>query len=290
MASVFSWIKNHKLVSLLSLIIIFLLFGKSLSTNDSASRPQTTAIERAVGGNYEPAAELQKAAAPAATSVKDRLVIKESNLSLLVNKVVEAQKNILQKIEEMGGYMVSSNLTNPQDTAAATVIVRIPVKKFDQALDYFRSISVKVISENLQGEDVTDQYVDLQARLETLNKTKLKFEQIMDKASQIQDILDVQRELINLQSQIDDLKGQQQYLEKSAQMAKVTLYLSTDELSLPYAPSEAWRPQAIFKQATRSLVGTLRALGTLVIWVAVYAVVWVPILIIIIFLRRRKRT
>jgi len=231
-----------------------------------------------------------QAPAPATTAVTDRMVIKESNLSLLVNKVADSQKKILQKVRETGGFMVSVSLSNPQEEATSTVIVRVPVKKLDQALDYFRSLAVKIVSENLQGEDVTDQYVDLQARLNTLDKTKTKFEQLLDRATLVQDILDVQRELINVQSQIDAVKGQQQYLEKNAQMTKIIIYLSTDELSLPYAPSEAWRPQVIFKQAIRSMVGTLRSLGTLAIWMIVYAIVWIPILLIIIVLRRRKRT
>jgi hypothetical protein len=223
-------------------------------------------------------------------NVKDRLVIKESNLSLLVSKVVDTQKKILQKTVEVGGYMVSANLSNPQDTATSTITIRIPAKKLESMLEYLRGVSVKVISENLQGEDVTDQYTDLKAQLDTLNKTKMKFEQIMDKAILVEDTLNVQREIISLQSQIDSIKGQQLYYEKSAEMAKVTIYLSTDELNLPYAPSDAWRPGVIFKQAVRSLLEALRNLGSAIIWIAVYAVIWLPILLIIIFLRKRRRT
>jgi len=254
-----------------------------MAFNASESGP---AGKRAVG---EEDSFISESSVAPDTSVANRLVIKESNLSLLVNKVVDSQKKILQKATELGGYMVSVSVSSPQEEATATVIVRIPAKKLDQALDYFRKLSVRVISENLQGDDVTDQYVDLDKRLETLNKTKVKFELIMDRAEKIQDILDVQRELINLQTQIDDIKGQQLYYEKSAEMAKVTIYLSTDELSLPYSPSESWRPQAIFKEAVRSLVGTLRLLGNLVIWVVIYSVIWVPILIVVIFLRRKKQ-
>ncbi|MFN4213127.1 MAG: DUF4349 domain-containing protein, partial [Microgenomates group bacterium] len=171
---------------------------------------------------------------PPTADLKNRLVIKESYLSLVVNNVVEAQKQIIKKAESLGGYMVSSDLNNPQEAAYATVIIRLPSKKLDQILQYCRHLSVKVISENLQGQDVTDQYVDIEARLSTLYKTKVKFEEIMEKAFKIEDILNIQREIINLQSQIDSLKGQKQYLEQSAKLAKLTIYLSTDELALPY--------------------------------------------------------
>ena len=184
--------------------------------------------------------------------------------------------------------MVNSNLNNPQDAATATVTVRVPSAKLQAALQTFRGLGVKVVSENLSGQDVTDEFVDNEARLAILEKTKAKFEEILDNAINVQDILTVQREIINLQSQIDAVKGQQNYLEKSAQMAKLTIYLSTDELALPYAPSETWRPAVIFKQAVRSLLGSARKLGTLVIWLAVYSIIWLPILLLIYFLKKRS--
>ena len=134
---------------------------------------------------------------------------------------------------------------------------------------------------------VTDQFVDNEARLTILEKNQAKFEDIMDRATNVQDILQVQREIFNLQSQIDGIKGQQNYLSKTAQMAKITIFVSTDELALPYSPAEPWRPEAIFKRAVRSLVGTMQGLGTAVIWLAVYSVVWAPALGIFWYLKNR---
>ena len=290
MSSTISWIKTHKLIVLMSLIIIFLILSKGSSTSQSSLRSDFLPAKQLSesGGGVKMSSVLPEAAP--AVDVTNRMVIKSSNLSLLVTKVDDVQKKILKKVEDLGGYMVSVQLSNPQDVATSTIVVRVPAKTLDQALEYFRGISAKVISENLEGYDVTDEFTDLQARLDTLNKTKTKFEQIMDRASLIPDILEVQRELISLQSQIDSVKGQQLYYEKNAEMSKVTIYLSTDELSLPYAPSESWKPQAIFKQATRSLIGMLRSIGTLVIWIVVFSVIWVPALLIIRLIRRKRMT
>jgi len=222
-------------------------------------------------------------------NIKNRLVITNSYLSLQVSKVAVVQKQVIKKAEELGGYMVNSSIENPSDVASATVTVRIPSKQLENALQYYRSLSIKVISENLQGDDVTDQYVDFAAQLKTYEKTKAIFEQMLDKATNIQDILEVQREIINVQSSIDSIKGQMDYLKKNAEMAKITLYLSTDELALPYAPTDTWRPSVIFKQAVRSLVGTVRRIGSLAIWIGVYAIIWVPILLIVLYIRRKRR-
>lgn len=206
-----------------------------------------------------------------------------------VSKVADTQKLVIQKAEELGGYMVNSSIDNPSDVASSTVVVRIPSKQFEKALQYYRSLSIKVISENLQGDDVTDQYTDFATQLKTYEKTKTIFEGMLDKAINVQDILQIQREIINVQASIDSIKGQQNYLIKNAEMAKITVYLSTDELALPYAPTDTWRPTVIFKQAVRSLIGTLRSIGSLAIWIVVYSVILVPIFFIVIFIRKRTQ-
>ncbi len=76
-------------------------------------------------------------------------------------------------------------------------------------------------------------------------------------------------------------------LEQNAKLAKLTIYLSTDEIALPYAPSETFRPTVVFKLAVRSLVGSLRDIATLAIWVVVYSVIWIPALILFKFIKRR---
>ena len=227
--------------------------------------------------------------APPTTDVANRMVISESYLSLLVKDVRASLNQIIQTVESMGGYMVTSYLNNPQDAPTATLTVRVPSDQLQSALEQFRGLAVKVVSENLSGQDVTDEYVDNQARLETLEKTKAKFEEIFDKATRIEDILNVQQQIINLQSQIDAVIGQQNYLEKNAQMARLTIYLSTDELALPYAPSETWRPEVIFRQAVRSLIGHLRRLGTALIWLAVYSIVLIPTLLLVRYFMRKVK-
>ena len=185
--------------------------------------------------------------------------------------------------------MVLSFLTEPGEAPFATLVVRVPAKGLKGFLEFLRSQAVKVSSENLLGTDVTDQYTDLDARMATLNKTKAKFEEILDKAVSVQDILTVQQQLISLQDQIDRVKGQMQYLEKNAEVAKLTIYLSTDEFSLPYTPATPFRPAVIFKEAVRSLVFTIRGLVSKVIWVVVYSPIWLPVVLVIWYLRRRNK-
>lgn len=287
MGKIFTWIKTHKLTSILFLIVFSLLYIKFYP--NLPTTPITDTIPSYSSGASPFGVQIGKTANVApAPEITNRMVITESYLSLLVNNVTLVQKQILQKTVQLGGYMINSNINNPQDVPTATITIRIPKDKLSLALESFKSLSVKVVSENLSGEDITDQYVDNKSRLDTLDQTKAKLEEILTKAVDVSDILNIQREIINVQSQIDAIKGQQNYLQKSAETAKLTVYLSTDELALPYAPETTWRPQVIFKQAVRSLIGNIRKIGTVLVWLLVYSIVWIPIVLLILFIRKIK--
>lgn len=291
------WAKRNKLTTLLLLVVGYFilknllggLYGVSTISTSLRGPGEFSQLEKR--GVSLPSAYpdyYQPPVAPA-PEVKDRMVIQNSHLSLLVKNVSQTLEAIKTKSTSLGGYMVDSNLSNPQEATTGQITVRIPQSKLDETLNYFRSLGIKVVSENLQGEDVTDQYVDIETRLLILEKNKVRFEEIMEQAKTIDEIMRVQQEIFNLQNQIDNLVGQQNYLEKSAQMTKITIFLSTDELSLPYAPSQPWRPEVIFKHAVRSLLGNIQNIGSLIIWIVVYAVIWLPILLIILYFRSRKK-
>lgn len=290
MNRILSWIKRNKLSSVLILMMFFIVISnmnKSTTsfTRSAESAPANTSMmmkEKSVSNMIQP----EFAPAP---NAPQRLVIQDSFMSLVVKNVTETQKTIIDRAVQLGGYMVNASIENPQDAANSTITVRIPATKLEEALAFYRKQSIKVVSENLQGQDVTDQYVDVEARMVTLQKTKTKFEEILDKSTQVADILNVQRELINVQAEIDALKGQKDYLEKSAQMAKITVYLSTDELSLPYAPTGSWRPDVIFKSAMSHLLRTFRDIGEAIIWIAVYSIVIVPVAIIVYYFWKKRK-
>ena len=286
--SIINWVKKNKLTTFLILIILFLIFKNkgltsflsTLNKGDYYLKSEKIRIGGAVPESLY---------SPSPHETQNRLIIKESYLSLVVKNVFIVQNKILDITKKLGGFMVQSYFDNPQGIASATITVRVPAKNLNQALNDFKKIAVKVVSENLSGTDITEEYTDIEARLTTLYKTKAKFEEIMEKATKVNEILEVQRELINLQQQIDALVGQKKYLEKSASYAKITVYLSTDELSLPYTPSDNWHPKVVFKNAVRSLILTLRKIATILIWTFVYSPLLIPVVIVIYYFWKKTK-
>lgn len=290
---IFEWLKNHKIVVLLILIVAYLLlkdgfyyFNYALPPRAVYDMPYSRMESKGIVAS--PMMRVSNTTSLTGES-GSRIVIQENSMALVVNNVRKVGDEIVKHAESKGGFMVQTTYSNPEESPFATITVRVPVKNVDEAIGRFRSLAVKVSSESIMGTDVTEQYVNIEERLDTLKKTKARFGEILDKATQVQDILNVQRELVSLQEQIDSLVGQQKAIEKSAEFTKITVYLSSDELALPYVPDKSFRPNLIFKQAFRSLVETLRWFASAGIWLAVFSVIWVPIVLVIIIYKRRQK-
>ncbi len=220
--------------------------------------------------------------------VDKRLVVKEGMVSVVVDDLNKARDQIVSYIEEKGGYIVSLNTYGVDQNQSSSIEIRLPQETFDEALKFIKSIALKVTSESISGQDVTDQYVDEEARLKSLQDAKSRYEEILKSAVTIEEILQIQAQIDITQTQIEQAMGRMSYMEKTAQMSRITINVAIDEASLPYvAPSEKWRPQAVFKQALRSIISAAKELSYSIIWVAVYAVIWVPVGLVGIFLWKR---
>ena len=277
MSKIISWVNTHKLVSVLIVIVLFQFLRSNIVApfigGSAGIRSSEAVMDLATAG---PVAYRQKApiyyneAAPT-PDITDRKVVLNSNFSLLVKNVTWSVENVKAKTKELLGYMVSMGIDRSDYGETANIQVRVPTEKLDEFSRYLRGIAVKVVSENIDGADVTDQYVDIERRLNDLEKQRLRVEKILDSATTVSDMMEVQRQLFMIQDQIDSYKGQLLYMDGTTKTSKLSIFISTDELSLPYSPSRPWRPEVVFKQAVRSFLEDLQGLGSMLIWVIVYA-------------------
>jgi hypothetical protein len=289
MINIISWVKRNWLILVIILITFVYVKNRGQSVQMTGGYQSGSAtISDSVGFAAPLSNKMMISREVAPSESANRLVIQDTSLSLQVNDVEEKIKEIYSKTKELGGFLINSNLSKPNGIVSGTISVRIPEAKRSEALDLFKKMAVKVVSESVSGRDVTDQYTDLQAQLDVLQKTKVKFEEILDKAYTVNDLMNVQQQLINLQQQIDSVKGQQKYFEQSSKLSRVTIYLSTDDLALPYAPTNEWRPTVVFKEAVRSLLLTLRNVGNLLIWGVVFSPIWVTAIFVYRFAKKKQ--
>lgn len=283
MRKIVDFIKQNWLVSLLLLAVLYLVFKDRLimpygltSMNYATDSFGGSVAEPMMAKGSLGNTVMYRESAPVVSS--QRMVVQDTSLSMQVNDVAKSLASIEKVAVDAGGYMVDRNMTKPEGAASGYITVRVPTEKRESSLDSIKALAIKTVSENVFGNDVTDQHVDLQGRIDSLNKTKVRMQALLDQAVRVQDLMDIQMQITNIQEQIDNYTGQQKYLEQTAKLTRISVNLSTDDLALPYAPDSAWRPEVVFKTAVRSMLVTLRSLANFVIWVAVYVPVVIALL------------
>ncbi|PIU42827.1 MAG: hypothetical protein COS98_00890 [Parcubacteria group bacterium CG07_land_8_20_14_0_80_35_11] len=276
------------IVVLLVVTLGGMILGKigvgSLPTNGSrlGTTPQIGVTTPSTGKevtNEVPATGTTETAGTKETATT-RLVIKTGELNIVVKNVVESAKKIIQYAQKRGGWVVQSNIQEIEELPIATVVVRVPIEDFDEAITYIRGLATKVNYEKSEGQDVTEEYVDLESRLRNLEATEKQFLEIMKKAKTIEEILRVQGEISKIRGEIEQAKGRMLFLERSAKMATITVNLALSEELLPIPPAERWRPSYVAKRAWKSVVTFWKNVSYVAVTFFVYAVIWLPIVVI----------
>jgi hypothetical protein len=279
-------------------IIVLVLIGAILvkinSARQKAYYTETTYNSYDRGAIYSPSATEDKVDEISQTNIQEssetsRLMIKTGTIYMVVKNISDSAKSIIQYAQDKGGWIVSSMVSEQKDVPSGSITVRVPAENFDEAMAYFEGLAEKVSYDGIQGQDVTDQYTDLQSNLRNLEAAESQLLKIMEKSGTISEILSVQRELTTVRSQIEQIKGHIQYLEKSAEMATISMNLALSEELLPIPSAEKWRPGYVAKAAWNSLLSCLKNISYILIWAGIFAVIWIPITVIIWLIRKLRR-
>lgn len=201
---------------------------------------------------------------------------------------------ISQMAEENGGWVVNSSVFQYNETAkTGNITIRVPSSGFNSALEALRGMAVEVRNESTTGQDVTEEFVDVSARLENLEATAERVRAFLDDAETVEEALAVNQELSRLESDIEAMKGRLQYLSQSASFSTITVDLTPDIVSQPIEAT-GWRPARVFRNAVDSLVDALQDVAEFGIWFAVYLLpllllIGVPLWLVVRFVWRRWR-
>lgn len=225
---------------------------------------------------------------------QERLIIRTANMSLVVTDTEEALDLISRMAEENGGWVVNSSVYQYNETAkTGNITIRVPSSGFNSAMEALRNMAVEVQQESTSGQDVTEEFVDLSARLENLEATAERVRAFLDEADTVEEALAVNQELSRLESEIEAMKGRLQYLSQSASFSTITVDLTPDIVAQPIEPSN-WRPAVVFRNAVDSLVEALQDVAEFGIWFVIYLlplllVVGIPLWLVVRFVLKRWR-
>lgn len=215
-------------------------------------------------------------------TVQDRMIIYNGYISLETDDIDGTLNRIRSLAEGYNGYVAGTSRSMIGNQALADITIRIPQNRFRSTIDDILTYG-KVLDERSTSEDVTEQYIDLKARLKNLEILEESLADLLNRTATIEEILKVEQELARIRGEIDSLQGQLNYLERNVTMSMIKVSLR-EPLSPFTPPGMDWGET--FETAIRGLFAVISGLIILIIAI-------LPLIVIIgipaYYLQRRKR-
>ena len=265
--------------------------ASSRDANSSAPAPAPAAAGAGASAARPAAgaAANQSTASPALSTVEqssaaqniDRKVIRNGQLTVEVTDM-EGALGQVRSIATRGGGFVSASSTHVervdnQDRTVADLTLQVRSITADGAISDLRALG-KVLAENSSSQDVSEEYVDITANLDNLRASESAILKLMDKATQIQDVLALQRELSNVRGQIDRLQGRQRFIDNRTEMTTIAVALRLPPLESSTRPSAggAFDPGAVAQRGWQASLALLRGVAEALIVVLAFSWWLVP--------------
>jgi hypothetical protein len=228
----------------------------------------------------------------------DRKILRDANLTLEVSKPEDAQRKITSVAESLGGFVVTSESKQRQTAEGATqelevdLVIRVPAPQFEPALGQIRATGNRVVQEKITGQDVTEEFIDLEAHLKTQKALELQFLEIMKQAHKVEDALEVQRQIAEVRTEIEKLEGRKRFLENRASLSTITVSLQTPT-------AIAVNTSGFGRDVREAVADSVQLAIGIVLFLIRFVIVMIPIFLLIIlpgyfiaryFLRRARKT
>lgn len=283
----------YKKISIALLVFSMLLAGcasalnqRSAGSNDNVTMESPVAPAMPESRSSTAGSKSAYALDQSATSV-DRLVIKNTSLSMAVNDPLKSKDNIAHLADSMGGFVVNAEmfqqtLSNGTKVPQVSMTIRVPAEKLDEALSTIKKETDQpIINENQTSQDVTAEYTDLNSRLTNLQAAEKQLQEIMASATRTEDVLSVYSQLVSVREQIELIKGQMKYYEQSAALSSISIQLFANAAVQPITIA-GWQPSGVAREALQSLIHTLQSLANFgirltILYLPTLLVIFIPI-------------
>lgn len=242
------------LVLLVTALVFTGCLGEEFSRQDGTAPPapaerpeakqmETAADDEGAGGGGEREAtdisiENQVASDPAAEETEresvppaERKIIRNAELQLESGQPAEVQQKITAIAEKSGGFVVQTTQRGSRPGASqrdtVTMSLRVPAEKFEEVLGQIRQTADRIVAETVTGRDVTEEFIDIEARLRAKKALETQFLEIMKQARSVQDALNVQRQLAEVRGEIEEIEGRRRFLQNQASLSTINVTVRT---------------------------------------------------------------
>ena len=266
-----------KAFSLIFLLMLSCAF--SSCADDAVSMSRAPQLESAMSSDYARAASSYVPEIEYSKGLSESRVQINGNLSLEVQNVSTALEQIKAVVIQYGGKITSSD-SGDSFSRYANVSALIPRESLYELIDAVKDISAKVTNENISSNDVTEEFVDVEAKLNVMKQTELRFISLLSETTNIEEVMIVERELMRLRGEIDSLEGRLQYLSRTTDNSVLNIYM-VEEISIA---GSGWSFFDSLDKSVRSLVSFSKHVANFLIGVIVFSPILIVALVVVLLI------
>ena len=222
------------------------------------------------------------------TSQSDKNIIKRGDLNIYADDIDDA----LTEIESIAKkYQAESQNTYDSGKGInrrVNIEYRVKVSDFENFFNELKDMDVEIGSSSSGITDVTNEVIDLQARLKTYRNTEAQLLEIQKTSTSVKDTMEVYRELNNIRYEIERIESQLKHYTNQTEYSTVTISVSQSNVGA-VIEDDKWRPLGTLKNALRAFVGVLKGLGSALIWLVVFGTPVVIIVLVIRYIVRKRK-
>ena len=208
----------------------------------------------------------------------DRSLILTATIAMRAGDPWAISEKAQQVATALGGDVMGLSQGGTKDDRTANLVLRVPSDRFNEALRQLRGLDVEVVSSNVDGKDVTEQFVDLKARLAAKQSEEQRYLALLARADKIDDILKIDQALTSVRTQVEQLTGQINSIAQRTKFSTITVSISPASAVITVDPKPVWDPSRTVTAALASLALLLRGVADLAIWLLVFG--WIPLVIL----------
>ena len=198
---------------------------------------------------------------PAKTKVPtERKIIKEGTIHFEAKDTRETSQRIAKAVADSKGYITEDIITDQTYQVEHRITIRVPAAKFDTLLATIAQGVDELKSKNVTSKDVTEEYVDVESRIKTKKELESRYQQLLQKATKVEEMLSIEREMGTLRTDIESIEGRLRYLKDRVAFSTLTvIYYETSTESFGFFDKLG----AALGDGWNNLLGFLVALITL---------------------------
>lgn len=232
--------------------------------------------------NFSPSQNTNTIPEPQRTTENKKKIIKDGDISVKTQDIAISKKNIDEALKNLNAYYETEDLQNNDYRISYDLKVRIPSENFEKLISMLESGKDEITAKNIHARDVTEEYVDIEIRLTNKRSYLKRYQELLSKARNVEEILQIEENIRALEEEIESSEGRLKFLDDQVAYSTLQINLFRDKPYIYKAPEEDGFGERVKRSMSNGWKGVINFVLALVsLWPFIIAII-----IIIYFVRR----